>query len=308
MSKAIEFLKSYEANNNIEGKLLFDYNLAKSSWLGVGGKAEVFYVCDSIIQLSNILKKLPKEFNRTVIGQGSNILIRDGGIKGLVIKLGKSFQKIQNSNEIIIAGGATLDKVIAKYSQKESIGGLEFLSGIPGNIGGALAMNAGCYGGDISQIFFSAKGINYYGKKIEISRDDLKFEYRDNPLSSSMIFTEISLKGSKDDELNISNKIVEINRERNLAQPRGIKTGGSTFKNPDINISSLKAWELIRKSECHNINMNGVSFSTKHCNFIENKQNLSANLIEDFCKLVQKNIFEKTGVELAMELKMLGDR
>ena len=169
MSKAIEFLKDYEANNKLEGKLLFDYNLAKSSWLGVGGKAEVFYHCDSVIQLSDILKKLPKEFDRTVIGQGSNILIRDGGIKGLVIKLGKSFQKIQTSNEVVIAGGAAMDKVIARYSQEESIGGLEFLSGIPGNIGGALAMNAGCYGGDISQIFYSAKGISYYGNKIEIT-------------------------------------------------------------------------------------------------------------------------------------------
>ena len=308
MSKAIEFLKDYEANNNLEGKLLFNYSLAKSSWLGVGGKAEVFYICDSIIQLSNILKKLPKEFNRTVIGQGSNILIRDGGIKGLVIKLGKSFQKIQNSNEIIIAGGAALDKVIAKHSQKESIGSLEFLSGIPGNIGGALAMNAGCYGGDISQIFLLAKGIDYYGNKVEISIDDLKFGYRYNPLSSSVIFTEISLKGSKDDQLNIAIKIDNINKERNLAQPRGIKTGGSTFKNPDINISSLKAWELIRKSECHILNMSGVSFSSKHHNFIENKQNLSANLIEDFCKLVQQNVFEKTGIKLALEIKMLGER
>ena len=308
MSKAIEFLRDYEANNKLEGKLLFDYNLAKSSWLGVGGKAEVFYHCDSVIQLSDILKKLPKEFNRTVIGQGSNILIRDGGIKGLVIKLGKSFQKIQTSNEVVIAGGAAMDKVIARYSQEESIGGFEFLSGIPGNIGGALAMNAGCYGGDISKIFYSAKGINYYGNKIEISRDDFNFEYRFNPLSSGIIFTEISLKGSKDEQLNITAKIEKINKEKNLSQPRGIKTGGSTFKNPDINISPLKAWELIYKSECHNINMSGVSFSLKHYNFIENKQNLSANLIEDFCKLVQKNVFEKTGVKLDMEIKILGDR
>ena len=201
-----------------------------------------------------------------------------------------------------------MDKVIARYSQEESIGGFEFLSGIPGNIGGALAMNAGCYGGDISQIFYSAKGISYYGNKIEISRDDFNFEYRFNPLSSGIIFTEISLKGSKDEQLNITAKIEKINKEKNLSQPRGIKTGGSTFKNPDINISPLKAWELIYKSECHNINMSGVSFSLKHYNFIENKQNLSANLIEDFCKLVQKNVFEKTGVKLDMEIKILGDR
>ena len=182
------------------------------------------------------------------------------------------------------------------------------MSGIPGNIGGALAMNAGCYGGDLSQIFYSAKGISYYGNKIEISRDDFNFEYRFNPLSSGIIFTEISLKGSKDEQLNITAKIEKINKEKNLSQPRGIKTGGSTFKNPDINISPLKAWELIYKSECHNINMSGVSFSSKHHNFIENKQNLSANLIEDFCKLVQQNIFEKMGIKLAMEIKMLGDR
>ena len=154
MSQIIKFFEDYKSSKKIEGKLLYNHSLAKSSWLGVGGAAEVFYLCESFSQLSDILKKCPKKFNRTVIGQGSNILIRDGGIKGLVIKLGKNFQNINRSKEGIIAGGATLDRVIAKYCEKESISGLEFLSGIPGNIGGAFAMNAGCYNNDLDQVFY----------------------------------------------------------------------------------------------------------------------------------------------------------
>ena len=308
MSQVIEFFTDYIQYNNIEGKLLFDYSLAKSSWLGVGGSAEVFYLCESCTQLEDILKKYPVELDRTVIGQGSNILIRDGGIKGLVIKLGKKFQKIKLSDEIITAGGATPDKIIAKYCENESISGLEFLSGIPGNIGGAFAMNAGCYGADLSQVFYAAEGIDFEGKIKLIKKNDIDLQYRYNPISSNMILTEISLQGSIGSQQEIKNKVEKIRMDKNFAQPKGIKTGGSTFKNPDKKTSSLKAWELIQKSDSHKITMDGISFSSKHSNFIENKQNLSANLIEDFCKLVKKKVLEKTGVELIMEIKILGER
>ena len=178
MSQVKEFFKDYIQSNNIEGKLLFDYSLAKLSWLGVGGPADVFYLCESLTQLEDILKKYPVELNRTVIGQGSNILVRDAGIKGLVIKLGKKFQKIKLSNEIITVGGATPDRIIAKYCENESISGLEFLSGIPGNIGGAFAMNAGCYGTDLSQVFFAAKGIDFEGNLKLIKKNDIDLQYR----------------------------------------------------------------------------------------------------------------------------------
>jgi UDP-N-acetylmuramate dehydrogenase len=308
MSQIIKFFEDYKSSKKIEGKLLYNHSLAKSSWLGVGGAAEVFYLCESFSQLSDILKKCPKKINRTVIGQGSNILIRDGGIKGLVIKLGKNFQNINRSKEGIIAGGATLDRVIAKYCEKESISGLEFLSGIPGNIGGAFAMNAGCYNNDLDQVFYAAEGLDYNGNKIKLKKSDVTLDYRHNPMSSSTIFTQVSLLASKGKQEDIKNKIEKIFKDRILAQPRGIKTGGSTFKNPDEKTSSLKAWELIQKSDCHKIKLDGVSFSKKHSNFIENKQNVSANLIEDFCRLVQKDVFEKTGVELLMEIKILGER
>ena len=308
MSQIIKFFEDYKSSKKIEGKLLYNHSLAKSSWLGVGGAAEVFYLCESFSQLSDILKKCPKKFNRTVIGQGSNILIRDGGIKGLVIKLGKNFQNINRSKEGIIAGGATLDRVIAKYCEKESISGLEFLSGIPGNIGGAFAMNAGCYNNDLNQVFYAAEGLDYNGNKIKLKKSDVTLDYRHNPMSSSTIFTQVSLLASKGKKEDIKNKIEKIFKDRILAQPRGIKTGGSTFKNPDEKTSPLKAWELIQKSDCHKIKLDGVSFSKKHSNFIENNQNVSANLIEDFCKLIQKNVFEKTGVKLVMEIKILGER
>ena len=308
MSQIIKFFEDYESKKNVEGRLFYNHSLAKSSWLGVGGSAEVFYLCESFSQLSDILKKCPKKFNRTVIGQGSNILIRDGGIKGLVIKLGKNFQKIQQSKEGIVVGGATLDKVIAKYCEQNSIAGLEFLSGIPGNIGGAFAMNAGCYNSDLSQVFYAAEGLDYNGNEVKIKKNDVTLDYRHNPMSSNTIFTQVSLSASKGNQQDIKSKIEQIFKDRSSAQPKGIKTGGSTFKNPDENNSSLKAWELIQKSDSHKLKMDGVSFSTKHSNFIENKQNISANLIEDFCKLVQKNVFEKTGVMLLMEIKVLGER
>ena len=308
MSQIINFFEDYKSSKKIEGKLLYNHNLAKSSWLGVGGAAEVFYLCENFNQLSDILKKCPKKFNRTVIGQGSNILIRDGGIKGLVVKLGKNFQNINRSKEGIIAGGATLDRIIAKYCEKESISGLEFLSGIPGNIGGAFAMNAGCYNNDLNQVFYAAEGLDYNGNKIKLKKSDVTLNYRHNPMSSSTIFTQVSLLATIGNQEDIKKKIEKIFKDRISAQPRGIKTGGSTFKNPDEKTSSLKAWELIQKSDCHKIQLDGVSFSKKHSNFIENKQNVSANLIEDFCRLVQKNVFEKTGVELLMEIKILGER
>ena len=308
MSQIIKFFEDYESSKKIEGKLLYNHSLAQSSWLGVGGPAEVFYLCESFRQLSEILKKFPKKFNRTVIGQGSNILIRDGGIKGLVIKLGKNFQNIKRSKEGIIVGGATLDRVVAKYCEKESISGLEFLSGIPGNIGGAFAMNAGCYNKDLDQVFYAAEGLDYNGNKVKFEKSDITLDYRHNPMSSSTIFTQVSLLAAKGNQEDIKNRIEKIFQDRISAQPRGIKTGGSTFKNPDERFSLLKAWELIQKSNSHKIKIDGVSFSKKHSNFIENKQNVSANLIEDFCRLIQKNVFEKTGVELLMEIKILGER
>jgi UDP-N-acetylmuramate dehydrogenase len=308
MSELINFFNNYEKNNKIEGRLTYDHSLAKSSWFGVGGNAEVFYICDSKKQLIEILSNLPQKFNRSIIGQGSNILIRDGGIKGLVIKLGKTFQNIVNKNNTIIVGGATLDKVIARYGEKKSLGGLEFLSGIPGNIGGALAMNAGCFGSEISNIFLSANGVDYFGNIIKIAKEDFNFEYRYNPLALNSIFTEIILSAENDDQKSISSKIEKINIERTLSQPKGIKTGGSTFKNPDVTISKKKAWELIRETKNHELSFDGVSFSKKHSNFIENKQNKSANIIEDFCKLVKSNIFEKTGIELNLEIKIMGTR
>ncbi len=159
-------------------------------------------------------------------------------------------------------------------------------------------MNAGCFGSEISNIFLSANGVDYFGNIIKIAKEDFNFEYRYNPLALNSIFTEIILSAEKDDQKSISSKIEKINIERTLSQPKGIKTGGSTFKNPDVTISKKKAWELIRETKNHELSFDGVSFSKKHSNFIENKQNKSANIIEDFCKLVKKNIFEKIDTKI----------
>jgi|TARA_B110000967_G_scaffold210102_1_gene270701 UDP-N-acetylmuramate dehydrogenase len=308
MSEVINFFQYYEKHNKLDGCLSYNHSLAKSSWLGVGGQAEVFYLCENNEQLIDILNELPSKFKRTIIGQGSNLLIRDGGIKGLVIKLGKKYQCIGLEDKALTIGAAALDKVVARFCEKNSIGGLEFLSGIPGNIGGAVAMNAGCFGGEINDVFISAEGIDYLGNVCNINKSVSLFEYRKNNNADNIIFTKIKLNAINKKQDLIKEKMDEINDKRSLAQPKGIRTGGSTFKNPDSKITLMKAWELIQKTESHKILFDGVSFSAKHSNFIENRQTNSANRIEDFCNLVKNNILDKLGIELDLEIKILGER
>lgn len=305
MNKAVDQIKKIVLEHNIKGKIEFNYNLSKLSWFGVAGKAEIFYVPDSSYELALLLKLLSPKINRTVIGMGSNLLIRDGGIDGIVIKLGKNFSNIILEKNAVSIGASVPDKVLSRFCSSESINGFEFLTGIPGNIGGAVAMNAGCYGSEIKDVFLSADCIDYLGNEISIDKSENFFSYRNNSRVRDLIIMNVKFKRVKGNKKQITDKMEEINNNRILSQPQKVRTAGSTFKNP-ISNSNKKAWELIELSGSRDIKVNNISLSDEHANFIVNKQFASANDIESFGESIKERVLSKTGVSLEWEIRILG--
>ena len=305
MSKTVTQVKKIVLENNIKGKVEFNYNLSKLSWFGVAGKAEVFYTPDSSSELALLLSLLPTDVNRTVIGMGSNLLIRDGGIDGLIIKLGKSFSSIDIETNLVSVGASVPDKVLSKFCLSQSIEGFEFLTGIPGCIGGAVAMNAGCYGSETQDIFLSADCIDYFGNKISIDKSEKFFSYRNNSRTKDLIILNVKFKKSIGNKKQITDKMNKINDNRILSQPQKVRTAGSTFKNP-ISNSEKRAWELIELSGSREIAVNDISLSDKHANFIVNKQFISANQIESFGESIRERVLKETGVSLEWEIKIIG--
>ena len=305
MNKAVDQIKKIVLEHNIKGKIEFNYNLSKLSWFGVAGKAEIFYVPDSSYELALLLKILSPKINRTVIGMGSNLLIRDGGIDGIVIKLGKNFSNIILEKNAVSIGASVPDKVLSRFCSSESINGFEFLTGIPGNIGGAVAMNAGCYGSEIKDVFLSADCIDYLENEISIDKSENFFSYRNNSRVRDLIIMNVKFKRVKGNKKQITDKMEEINNNRILSQPQKVRTAGSTFKNP-ISNSNKKAWELIELSGSRDIKVNNISLSDEHANFIVNKQFVSANDIESFGESIKERVLSKTGVSLEWEIRILG--
>ena len=307
MSNTIGEIRNIVQGNNIKGKIEFNYNLSRLSWFGIAGNAEVFYIPQSEQELSLLLKLLPPEINRTVIGMGSNILIRDGGIDGIVIKLGKEFSNIKLEKDFINVGASTLDKILSKFCASHSICGFEFLSGIPGNIGGAIAMNAGCYNSEVKDIFLSADCLDYSGNKATINASDNLFSYRNNSKVHNLIVINAKFKMKKGITEQIGERMDMINKNRILSQPQKVRTAGSTFKNPILG-ANKKAWELIEISDSRNIITKDISLSKKHANFIVNKQFNSANQIEDFGESIKERVLGSTGVLLEWEIKRIGNK
>ncbi len=301
MNLVLELSKKFKNNisHNVE--------LSNYSWFNLGGPAEHLfkpYNKEQLIQFLEINKK--NNLNITILGAGSNTLIRDKGIKGVVIKLGSNFSNINlTNNNIIEVGAATLDRKIANFAKENGIGNLEFLSCIPGSIGGAVIMNSGCYGNDISKVLVSVEVIDTYsGKEKEIKRKDINFFYRGTNLANHLIVTSVKLKGIKTDKVLIEKKQRKFIEEKKLSQPSQIKTCGSTFKNLS---SERKAWKLIKDTGCEELNEGDASISKKHCNFFVNNGNASATDIEKLINKVKKRVAEKTGVNLELEIKIIGE-
>ena len=296
-----------ELSKKFKNNISHNVELSNYSWFNLGGPAEHLfkpYNKEQLIQFLEINKK--NNLNITILGAGSNTLIRDKGIKGVVIKLGSNFSNINlTNNNIIEVGAATLDRKIANFAKENGIGNLEFLSCIPGSIGGAVIMNSGCYGNDISKVLVSIEVIDTYsGKEKEIKRKDINFFYRGTNLANHLIVTSVKLKGIKTDKVLIEKKQRKFIEEKKLSQPSQIKTCGSTFKNLS---SERKAWKLIKDTGCEELNEGDASISKKHCNFFVNNGNASATDIEKLINKVKKRVNDKTGINLELEIKIIGE-
>ena len=300
------YLRKNLEKNILDSSIIFDYDIGSHTWFGVGGKADVFFTPKSIDELKQVLSILPKNTTINKLGLGSNVLIRDGGLDGVTIKLGKEFKDIKIEKNHLNVGSAVLDKVLSKFCQKNSISGYEFFYGIPGNIGGAVAMNAGCYGGVVSDIFISAYGIDLNGNEIFYNKNKKNFSYRKNNFIKNNIINNINFKIDYDENYEIQKRMENIQKNRIESQPQKVRTGGSTFKNPDSSTSELKAWQLIKSIGKIEFNIEGVGISEKHYNFIVNKQKLSANRIEEFGEMIRNKVYEKTGILLEWEIQIMG--
>ncbi len=282
--------------------------LSKYSWFNLGGPAELFFKPENKNQLIEFLKH-SKENNLkiTVLGAGSNTLIRDEGIKGVVIKLGPSFSKIELINENTIqVGAATLDRKISNFAKENGIGSLEFLSCIPGSIGGAVIMNSGCYGCDISKVLTSITVIDVENCiEKQIPREDIDFFYRGTNLPSNLIITAVKLKGTVAEKQLIEKKQLQMLEQKKLSQPSQIKTCGSTFKNLH---NEKKAWQLIKETGCDKFFEGDAVISKKHCNFFVNNGNAKSSDIEKLINKVKKTVNDKTGINLELEIKIIGEK
>ena len=294
-----------ELKNRISGEFQFDENLSKHSWFSLGGPAKVVFRPKTLNELSIFLKNI-REFDKIrVLGVGSNTLIRDGGFNGIIIKLGKSFSHLSLFDENkIISGASALDKNVSNFALKNSLSGFEFLSCIPGTIGGGIRMNSGCYGEDISKIMVSVQAIDLSGKIRVIYSSDIKFSYRGSNLDNKLIFISATFRGKKNNKPNIQKKINNLVEQKKKAQPSKIKTCGSTFKNP----GSRKAWKLIKDSGCAGMNVGDAYISEKHCNFFVNRGHSKSSDLENLIYKVKSKVLDKTGINLELELQIIGEK
>ena len=296
-----------ELTKKFNNTIFSNKKLSNYSWFNLGGPAEYFFKPQNEKQLIEFLKENKKnKLKITILGAGSNTLIRDNGIKGAVIKLSSNFSKIKIlGKNIIEVGAATLDRKVADFAKDNNIGGFEFLACIPGTIGGAIIMNSGCYGNEISQRLISINGIDIEKcEEISINRKDIDFFYRGTNLPEQLIITSVKLKGEKIPKSFIEKKQKEMISKKKLSQPSQLKTCGSTFKNVD---SKKKAWELIKETGSNQFKVGDAVISEKHCNFFVNNGKAKSSDIEKLINRVKKTVSEKTGVNLELEIKIIGE-
>lgn len=283
-------------------RLRQDVDLSKTNWFRVGGLAEWLFKPEDANDLAAFLALVPSTIPVTILGVGSNIIIRDGGLDGVVIKLGRGFTQMEVNGDVVTVGAACLDVNVAQFACENAIAGLEFLSGVPGTMGGAVRMNAGAYGSDVSQVLVEADVVLRDGTLCTLSKDELKFVYRNCGLPEGVIVTRAVLRGKIGDKEAIAARIAEINKMREETQPIRTRTGGSTFKNPP----GYKAWELIDKAGCRGLKHGGAQVSELHCNFLINTGNATAADLETLGEAVRKRVRDMTGISLEWEIKRIG--
>jgi UDP-N-acetylmuramate dehydrogenase len=287
----------------VRGSLVRGAPLKDLVWFRAGGPAEVLFRPADADDLAGFLATRPESLRISVIGVGSNLLVRDGGIPGVVVRLSSAFGKIETDGTRLRAGAAALDGAVARAAADAGIAGLEFLRGVPGTIGGALKMNAGCYGREIKDVFVEATAIDGKGNRIRLSSADMGFEYRKaRGASDDLIFIEAVLEGTRDEPAAIRARIEELSANREASQPIKSKTGGSTFKNP----LGHKAWQLIDEAGCRGLMVGAAQVSEKHTNFLINTGEATAAELEALGEEVRKRVKEKAGIALEWEIKRVG--
>ena len=295
-----------QLKKNIQGELRENFDLSKSNWLGIGGKAKFFFKPKDLKDLQIFLRNNNQHLPIIVIGSGSNLLIRDKGFDGVVIKFGKDFDYIKINNDIINCGPATQKSLLAEYAANNNLTGFEFLYCIPGTVAGGVIMNSGCYGSDISKVVLSISAIDMNGEIKIIDNKDINFSYRHSSLTKNQIITNIEMKGSVLEKNKVLEIMENLKNKKDTEQPQKIKTGGSTFKNP--NNSDKKAWQLIKESGCADLKVGEIKLSNLHCNFLENLGKASSEDAENLIENIQKEVFKKTNINLELELEVIGTK
>jgi len=287
----------------LRGRLLANQSLAELTWFRVGGPAQVLFTPLDEDDLAYFLARLPGEWPVHVVGVGSNLIVRDGGLPGVVIRLGpRGFGETTAHENIVSAGAAALDRRVAETAVAANLSGLEFLFGIPGTIGGALRMNAGANGAETKDVLIEAFGVARDGKKHAFSNVDMTFSYRNSGLDASIIFTSARFRAQSAAPEAIRARMNEVQNHRESAQPIREKTGGSTFKNPP----GHSAWKLIDAAGCRGLRVGGAQVSEMHCNFLINTGSSTAKDIETLGETVRKRVKEHSGIELHWEIKRIG--
>ena len=290
-----------EFNENVK----FDYNLKKKNWFNIGGNTKIYFKAENLKELIKFLKIIGNKEKLFVLGGGSNTLITDKTYDGVVIKLSNNFNNISLlSEDIIIAGSSVSDKSLSEFAMNNSLGGFEFLSCIPGTVGGGIKMNAGCFNREFKDILISVQAINKSGQVITIPAKEINFRYRDSGLSNDLIFLSASFKGFKKNSNLIKNEMTKLKEKKEKAQPTRIKTSGSIFKNP-LDQSDKKVWQLIKESVPLEKSFGDACISEKHCNFFVNKGDAKFDDMIRLIEFVSESVFKKTGVKLETEIKIL---
>ncbi len=288
----------------VRGRLTADAPLAAYTWFRVGGPAEVLFKPADLDDLAGFLSAKPADVPVTVIGVGSNLLVRDGGVPGVVVRLGREFAAITRDGNWLSVGAAALDHTVAATACEAGVGGLEFLSGVPGTIGGALRMNAGAYGGEMKDVVRQARALDPTGGLHVLTAAELGFGYRRSTLPEDWIFVDALLEGRAESPQVIAGRMAEIRRQREDSQPLRTRTGGSTFANPP----GHKAWQLIDRAGCRGLQQGGARMSDKHCNFLINTGAATAAELEDLGEEVRRRVRDASGVELHWEIRRIGVR
>lgn len=291
-----------DALPRVKGRIAFDAPLARFTWFGVGGPADVLFRPADTDDLATFMAALPDDVPVWPLGIGSNVIIRDGGVRGVVVLLRAGFTDVDADEDLVVAGAGALAANVARRGADAGLGGLEFLSGVPGSVGGAVRMNAGAYGGEVTDVLVSAKVITRNGEVLRLDADELGFAYRHSDLAMDDIVVRAAFRGVEDDPAIVRQRLLDVQTKREESQPLRSRTGGSTFRNP----IGGKAWELIEAAGCRGMQAGGAQVSEKHCNFLIAQDGATAADIEALGNAVHAAVKQTSGIDLHWEIKRVG--